>query len=130
MNILFLDDDLSRCRKFRRFVPSATVVHTAEDCINKLSESWDFVLLDHDLGGEVFVPECNSNTGSEVVRWVGLNKPDVGRFIVHSLNAPARVNMYSSLRSFGYNVREIPFILLIDWLDKGDLDFTNWSDDE
>lgn len=111
--VLFLDDCQNRSSKFRSMVPFADLVSDAQACIAKLgSQDWDFVFLDHDLDGEIYVDESNVNTGSEVVRWVVDNKPKVGMFIVHSLNEPARANMVSKLCSAGYFVQGIPFINL------------------
>lgn len=112
--VLFLDDSEYRCKTFRSIVPYVSIVVDAASCISKLSsQSWDVVFLDHDLGGEVYVSEEDSNTGSEVVRWVVVNKPTIGKFIVHSLNEPARANMVSKLRGAGYEADGVGFLSLI-----------------
>jgi hypothetical protein len=53
-------------------------------------------MLDHDLGGEIYVDTNYSNTGSEVVRWIEKNKPDIKEIVVHSYNSSA-VLMSSNL---------------------------------
>lgn len=54
MNILFLDDDPIRRKRFLSENPTAYVVATAEACIDLLQppNAWDLVSLDHDLSGE------------------------------------------------------------------------------
>lgn len=96
MNILFLDDDLYRTKAFRSVIPSATCVDSADDCINKLVEQWDIVLLDHDLG--------DTKDGRYVANWISANKPIIGKIIVHSLNYPAAQEMLNILDTAGYSV--------------------------
>jgi hypothetical protein len=69
--------------------------HWVVDAINYLNnETWDLLLLDHDLGGEQMVDHSNKNTGSEVARWLNENpakKPQA--IILHSFNPVGRLNM-------------------------------------
>lgn len=119
MNVLFLDDNDFRCQTFRSFVPFGTIVNEAQECIDKLSEKdYDIVLLDHDLGGEVYVNSEEKNTGMEVVRWIVENKPRIGKVVVHSLNSGAALNMGDKLTSQEYVTYIIPFTSLVDWLKK------------
>lgn len=109
-SVLFLDDCPNRCKSFRSNFPSATIVNDAESCIAELKkQDWDQVFLDHDLGGTTYQDMSDKNSGSEVVRWVVENKPEVGVFVCHSLNSPARVDMITQLRKAGYEVANIPF---------------------
>lgn len=117
MNILFLDDSLERIKQFRSWVPSATIVENASDCIKKLeNEAWDIVFLDHDLGGLEYVATHEKNTGSEVVRWIIGNKPSVGRFVVHSLNFNAAQGMVADLVRADYDALAVSFITLDEYL--------------
>lgn len=112
--ILFLDDDPKRCEAFLKRVPTATVVHTAEACIDALGwQYWDEVHLDHDLGGEHFVDSFRADCGMEVVRWVVLARPDVREFIVHTYNPDAALLMVPALRRAGYVVHRIPFPIAV-----------------
>lgn len=109
LKILILEDDMNRVREFtNRFVEfyeettkccKVDHVETAQDCIDKLSEKeYDCIFLDHDLGGEVYVDEENTNTGSEVARWLRVNKNQFQKdcpIIIHSLNPAGRANMSS-----------------------------------
>jgi hypothetical protein len=68
------------------------------------------VFLDHDLGGTIYQPWYEENSGSAVVRWILDNKPILGKIIVHSLNEPARKAMCQDLSNADYVVKSIPFI--------------------
>jgi len=109
-NILFLDDSEDRTNFFLKFFPEACCVKEADECTNMLLKSWDVVYLDHDLGGKVLVSESESNTGSEVVRWVKNNRPDVKLFIIHSMNFPAVDNMRKNLEDCHYPVVVLPIV--------------------
>ncbi len=118
MNVLFLDDDPNRIRNFRSVVPYATIVETAPDCIEQLNNDWDVVFLDHDLGGEIFVDPKRKDTGSEVVRWIEANKPNIQRIIVHTCNHQVSYKMICDLTAAGYKAEDIPFPDLIENLDQ------------
>lgn len=110
IDVLFLDDDMSRTKKFISKVPFADTVETADECINQLdSKHWHIVFLDHDLGGEIFVDTSNHNTGTTVARWISENKPSVDMFVVHSFNHPAAKGMLSIISSVGYKCVCAPF---------------------
>jgi len=107
---LFLDDCPERTAIFRSLVPDAVCVETADACIEQLSACpWDVAFLDHDLGGEVYVDSSKPNTGAAVVRWIVEHRPDVGSFVVHSLNADAAKRMVAGLREAGYGAEHVPF---------------------
>ena len=95
--VLILEDDANRVFTFKKNLVglSVYVEETATGAIHKLNtESWDLLLLDHDLGGEQMVSSDNKNTGSEVARWLSENpdkKPPV--IILHSFNPIGRNNM-------------------------------------
>jgi hypothetical protein len=114
--ILFLDDDPARSEIFLTFYPAAVWVRTAEECIAQLSEPWDEVHLDHDLGGEVFVDHERDDCGMAVVRWLcaeprpGLKKT---RFIVHTHNLDVACLMVLHLETTGYNVQVCPFGMVL-----------------
>lgn len=111
MTVLFLDDNPDRINKFTRHVPTAHIATDAQEMIELLEATpeADFVFLDHDLGGQEFVDTRDTNTGSEVVRWIKRNRPQVGQFVVHSLNHPAGRRMEDDLRGMGYAVVKVPF---------------------
>jgi hypothetical protein len=110
--VLFLDDDLARGEIFLIEYPGAVWVQTAEECIDRLSEPWDEVHLDHDLGGEVFVDHEREDCGMAVVRWL-CAEPRRGlaqtQFIVHTHNLNAGCLMALHLEAMGYHVQIRPF---------------------
>jgi len=109
--ILFLDDDPIRTARLSQAEPKAVCVETAAECITQLKDNgpWDVVLLDHDLGGETYVSSSREDCGMEVVRWLELNKTEIGRIVVHSYNNYAVPHMMRALRRAGYSVVRIPF---------------------
>ena len=112
--ILILDDDNHRHKLFAQkyATEDLTHVHTSYDAIEVLkSTEFDYVFLDHDLGGEIYV-ESGPGTGYEVAEWISNNperKPSQ-MVILHSLNPPGRKNMCNILKSKGVEVMESPFL--------------------
>ena len=108
--ILFLDDSPDRAKEMLAHYPETVWVQTATDAIRKLSEEkWHVVCLDHDLGGETFVDPSREDCGTEVIRWIELMKPTIGKVIVHSWNYPAAKQMVARLRRNDYVVLLQPF---------------------
>ena len=120
MNILFLDDSKERQKSFKSKVPSATVVTTAQQCINAIQkqEVWNIIFLDHDLGGEEMVESQREDCGMEVVRWIQENEPQIRNVIVHSHNGPAGVEMVNKLLDSKYKASYLPFSTMINNLEK------------
>ncbi|MGE3820235.1 MAG: cyclic-phosphate processing receiver domain-containing protein [Isosphaeraceae bacterium] len=110
--VLFLDDDPMRAQIFLNDHPEAIWVQTAVECIARLSERWDEVHLDHDLGGEQFVDHARDDCGMEVVRWICLEpRPHLKRtrFLVHSHNIQAATIMGLQMLANGFKVDVRPF---------------------
>lgn len=109
---LFLDDDPRRARAFLAEYPDAVWVTTVAECVEKLSEPWDEVHLDHDLGGEEHVDVGRDDCGMAVVRWLAFEPRRhlrLTRFFVHSHNGPAAYVMLLQLKSQGHRVVASPF---------------------
>lgn len=102
-----LEDDPRRIEIFRKALARHAVsyVETARACIELLeTEKFDVVFLDHDLGGEVYVDRNNTNTGSEVVRWLKLHIEDLDPcFIIHSHNTDEAMNMEFDLKRANFS---------------------------
>jgi hypothetical protein len=107
-----MDDDARRVEVFLDRCPEAVWVKSAEACIVRLSESWDEVHLDHDLGGEQFVDTERDDCGMAVVRWL-CREPRVQlrntRFFIHSHNLAASALMVQCLIRTGYTAEFRPF---------------------
>ncbi len=107
LRILILEDCPARQAQFKAMLPTGQTpgamdihtVETAAECIEKLkAESWDWLFLDHDLGGEVMV-ESGPGTGYEVACWLE-EHPDRAPFkiVVHSLNDAGAKRILAALR--------------------------------
>ena len=103
MNVLILEDAKYRIKEFRSYMPFAKIVKMVDDCIEQLEkESWDILFLDHDLDDDVYVNPDEYNTGSEVVRWIVKNKPEIEQIIVHTHNEKVGEIMTNDLCKSGY----------------------------
>jgi len=117
MRILVLDDNDNRLKTYKYHLSgtNVTCVKTAKDCIEKLKDNdYNFVMLDHDLGDEVFVDSNRPDCGMEVVRYLEANLTKTHCIFIHTANDYARNNMVGKLKSAGYNVVDSNF-LHIDW---------------
>lgn len=99
MKILFLDDDIDRCKLFYDTLNNEhdiTIVHTAASCIHKLkTEEYDIISLDHDLGGTVYAPS-DEYSGYAVAKYIADN--EIGTpVVIHSYNRTGATNMYDEL---------------------------------
>jgi CheY-like chemotaxis protein len=112
--VLFLDDNYERGIAFLEIFADAKVVwvETAAEAIEMLAQPWDLVMLDHDLGGEVFVSSSRDDSGMAVVRWIEANRPTTTKRIhIHSWNIPAAREMTARLRDCGgYKITQGPFV--------------------
>ena len=103
MKILILEDDSTRHAKFEEILEGheVCIVDTAEAAINKLNcygDDWDWLFLDHDLGGEIYV-ESGIGTGYQVACWLEEHKDKMPKrgVALHSLNSVGRKNMQAAL---------------------------------
>jgi hypothetical protein len=107
MNILFLDDDEFRWKKFRNQNPdvNATWVSSYDAAVELLKTtdtSFDIAYLDHDL--EFYQP-----TGMEFVKYLVNNKIKIDKVLCHSMNPEGRANMVAMLWGNGYNALNMPW---------------------
>jgi CheY-like chemotaxis protein len=115
MNIFILEDNKTRIDLFKeKFKNNFLVIKTlAKEAIDYLKNdsSFDWILLDHDLGGEQWVDSYKENTGYQVAKFImeeGINeKCKIG---VHSLNFVGAKNILSLIPDSEY----LPGI----WLEK------------
>ena len=118
--LLFLDDDENRHVEMKKRVPLAMdastetiYVYTVEECIDALENKgpFDLVMLDHDLGGRVYVKEV-IGTGTEVAEYIR-DKLDKDKrpssIIIHSWNPPGAKRMREILSGCVKNVVCVPF---------------------
>ncbi len=110
--LLFLDDDPARAEAFLRENPAAVWVQTVEDCLARLTEPWDEVHLDHDLGGKTYVNSDENDCGMEVIRWLCCAPREhlrQTRFIVHTHNSLAGLLMVLEMRARHFAAEFRPF---------------------
>jgi len=102
MKILVLDDDKSRLKQFQQKLIGHDVscVETVSEAIQKLkNDLFDYVFLDHDLGGKAYVASGGEEfTGWDVALWLSKNTDRQPKnIIIHSFNPAGAANMKSLL---------------------------------
>jgi len=124
INIFILDDDVMRHRTLiKRALEIANVdkneanivtATTSDEAVKKLQEqdSWDILMLDHDLGGEIFVESTKENTGYQVAKFIKEKDIKFEKCILHSMNPVGIKNMAEELAGLG-RVNKIPFFLMM-----------------
>lgn len=116
LRILILEDSPERISFFKQKFNKhdAYFFDMADDAIEALriinDKPWDIILLDHDLGGKVFVSSAEHNTGYTVAKYIADNRNDfeINQIIIHSLNPAAAQNMKNVLPEAQY----VPYTLL------------------
>lgn len=100
MKFLILEDSLERIELFRSNFKNVEkiFVDNPKDAIEWLQkEKFDALFLDHDLGGQTYVPS-GDGTGYEVAKWLEANPKYQPRSIyLHSLNSSGVQNMKAAL---------------------------------
>lgn len=99
MKIFVLEDDVVRIAAFRTALAGADYVlcEDIDSALTAFNEPFDYVFLDHDLGGRAFVLESERNTGSEFVRQRGHLLKDAKYVVIHSWNIEAAKHMRRAL---------------------------------
>lgn len=117
IKILFLDDRSKRIHSAIEFFKGhdLTIVTNVFECLRFLSnEEWDYVYLDHDLGGREFVNPDDPTSGMEVIRYIEKTSWPFERkkpvFIIHSSNVFAATLMELSLARIGFKVERRRFV--------------------
>lgn len=126
MNKVFvLEDNWNRIEQFQGLFASIDFDHAyATNIVDAQSmyiqEDADYVFLDHDLGGRVYVDSDEENTGYQFVKWIVENDPKMNerKFVVHSFNPMGAERMLKCLVDAGADVRYIAFNIwhLRDWI--------------
>jgi len=96
MRIFILEDDHMRIHWFtEKFkMHKLTIATNAADAIKILSShEFSFIMLDHDLGGKVFVDSEDENTGYQVAKALITTANAKKPVIIHSWNVPAAKRM-------------------------------------
>lgn len=111
MDVFILEDDPNRMKIFRRNlighpISHADNVHDAKKILS--GKKFDYIFLDHDLGGKTYVDSNDPNTGYQLAKWIASKSIPYQRLIVHSLNTVGAQNIQSVIP----DAELIPFIRL------------------
>ena len=113
MNILLVEDSVERIVLFYQALQKHNfVVATSADAAIPLVESvpFDLIYLDYDLGGRVFVPIKDTNTGYRVAQALrGHSCNEGATVVVHSMNPVGSCACRDLLTNGGYEVYLHPF---------------------
>lgn len=122
MKIFILEDDHTRVSLFAEALQSTDWVRAedVEDAKKMFEPPYDLILLDHDLGGQVYVDSEDPNTGAAFSKWlvgnyVPNNSPIV---VVHSWNHDGGKNMMETLKNIPNIIlaRQEFGITLLNWI--------------
>jgi len=103
--IFILEDNAERIAFFKHALsvrfPDAEIIikETAREAkeILKPNSYWDIILLDHDLGGKIFVDSFDPNTGYQVAMHIRDNEIKYGQCITHTQNPAGGQNIVNVL---------------------------------
>jgi len=127
--IFVLEDNEIRIDFFKKICAACTLViaTNAEEAIKLLKQNeYDIILLDHDLGGEIYVNSNEQNTGFQVVKYMILNKLQQNSYIIiHSMNYIGAKLMLQNLLTNGYEAEIIPFSFILEMHKKNNPNFND-----
>jgi len=111
VQILVLEDCPNRTKKFKELFNGHTleITNNADEAIKLINDNkYDFIFLDHDLGGRVFVNSQEYDTGFRVAVYIPKSQNKDSKIVIHSWNPGGALNMKNALKECD-NVRYIPF---------------------
>jgi len=120
MKIFILDDSKERQQVLQPILrelldgPTFFIAYSRNEAIEILENEndFDFIFLDHDLGGRVYVDSQEEDTGFWVAKYIADNDIRSKHIIIHTLNTHGAKNMLTILPQATY----VPFIFLIERL--------------
>jgi hypothetical protein len=119
--VLILDDDPMRYPALityaKAMVYDAEIImvldaEAAKEVLKRFACEWDLLLLDHDLGGMVYVDSNQPNTGYEVAKFISEHGVKFKTCIIHSMNTAGVRNMKAELEGLG-DVYHTPFAMML-----------------
>ena len=108
MKIMILEDNIERVKSFKKMLKDheLTITDRSDDAIKLVKDSkYDFIFLDHDLGGEQYVDSKEYDTGFRVACAIPSSVNEGTDVIIHSFNPVGAKNMQNILP----NARCMPF---------------------
>jgi CheY-like chemotaxis protein len=99
VNVFVLEDDPVRQDTFLKALVGheVTLVANVEEALRAFSPPYDLVFLDHDLGGQHYVPSEDPTTGYAFVKQAVDRMADCGIVVVHSYNTVGAERMLNEL---------------------------------
>jgi CheY-like chemotaxis protein len=130
MNRVFvLEDDINRINIIKKLwskYAEFDIATSYKEAIKLFKNNYSLLMLDHDLGGKIFVSSKMENTGAGFLRWLIKQDFNGCDIIIHSHNPSGSQNMERILSENNFNkVIRLPFGTLIDGWDKGIIGFFN-----
>jgi CheY-like chemotaxis protein len=91
LKVLIFEDDAERIKTFQRILKNHDLyffdkVDEAKKAFDLLGP-FDFIFLDHDMDGKVFVPSEEENTGYQLAKHIA-KMGTKAEIVVHSMNMP------------------------------------------
>ena len=111
MRVFILEDDPERIRLFHQaFIGhDVTLAKDTERALSLFQPPYDWVLLDHDLGGQVYVDSDEEDCGAAFCRRMPVENLGAARFVVHSFNRDGARRMVETLADKGIQSIWQPF---------------------
>lgn len=111
MRVFILEDDEDRIRRFHQaFIGhDVTLAKDTERALKLFEPPYDWVLLDHDLGGRQWVDSDEEDCGAAFCRRVPVDGLQGARVVVHSFNRDGAIRMIQTLRDKGIESIWQPF---------------------
>lgn len=103
MRVFILEDDEDRIRRFHQaFIGhDVTLAKDTEHALRLFKPPYDYVLLDHDLGGRTYVNSDEEDCGAAFCRRVPADGLETARVLVHSYNRDGAIRMVKTLQDKG-----------------------------
>jgi hypothetical protein len=126
--VFVLEDDPNRIETIQFFwgkFADFDITSSYREAIEKFDGKYDLIMLDHDLGGKIYVDIRESNTGTNFAKWLAENYEFRDTpIIIHSHNPVGSSNMNDILLNAEFKqVAGIPFGSLIKHWNNGTLNF-------
>ena len=121
--IFILEDNEDRIKFFKWYFknPEYEVFYTKEvdeaKALFTINQPFDIILLDHDLGDEVYVDSNELNTGYQFAKFIVEKDLSKSFIIIHSLNIVGAENMKAVLKT----AILIPFPILSRGMSTGEI---------
>jgi CheY-like chemotaxis protein len=126
--VFILEDDNKRIEIFLQEFGEFAEFIIAKDYYEAIklfdvNEDYALIMLDHDLGGKIYVEISEENTGSGFCRWLKKNRNKISPVILHSHNPVGVEIMQELLIDSGFDPTVCCFDSLMSLWEKGRLSF-------